>query len=112
MFPFVPLCVEMEDSKRQAYIKQQDAAKKKQKGSLPPKAMDQVNPSTKRKPSGKVDHPPKKPQVLTGPNVGETPAKLPLKPGPRMGKGLMKGHVPFTKEHPVLLCEDSSYVLK
>ena len=50
----------MEESRRRAYIKQQVAAKKKQEGSLPPKVTGQVNLSTKRKPSKKVDHPPKK----------------------------------------------------
>ena len=57
----------------------------------------------------KVDYPPKKPKVVTGPNAGETPAKLPPKLGSRIGKGLMKGHVPVTEECPVLLREGSSY---
>ena len=76
--------------------------------------MGQANLSTKRKPSKKGDHPPKKPKVVTGPNIGETPAisKLPQKPGPRMGKGLMKGHVPIIEERPILFREDLSYALK
>jgi len=101
----------MEESKKRAYIKQQ-ATKKKQEGKLPPKATGQADQSTKRKPSEKVDHPPKKTKVMTGPNAGETPAKLPAKPGPGVRKGLMKGPVPVTKERPVLLREDSSYMLK
>ena len=74
--------------------------------------MGQANPSTKRMLLEKVDDPPKKPKVGTGPNFGETSAKLPSKPGPGMGKGMMKGHVLINEEHPVLLREDSSYVLK
>ena len=101
----------MEDNRRQAYIKQQAATKKKQEGSLPPKVMGQANPSTKRKSSKKVDYPPKKPKVVTGPNTGETPAKLPRKLGPGIGKCLMKGHVPVVEECPILLPEDSSYAL-
>ena len=49
---------------------------------------------------------------MTGPNAGETLAKLLVKPGPKVGNGLMKGLVPVTKKHPILLREDSSYVLK
>ena len=102
----------MEESRRRAYIKQQAAARKKQEGSLPPKVTGQANPSTKRKPSEKVDRPPKKPKVMTGPTVGETPntSKLPSKPG--KGKGLMTSEVPVTKKHPVLLRQDSQYALK
>ena len=51
---------------------------KKLEGSLPPKT-GQANPSTKRKPSKKVDRPPKKPKIVMRSTVGETPAinKLP-----------------------------------
>ena len=80
----------MEESKRRAYIKQQ-ATRKKKEGKLPPKATGQANPST---------------------NAGEIPAKLLAKPGLGVGKGLMKGPVLVTEECPVLLREDSSYVLK
>ena len=59
-----------------------------------------------------VDRPPKKTKVMIKPNAGETPAKLPAKPNPGVRKGLMKGPVPVTKECPVLLREDFSYVLK
>ena len=71
----------MEESRRRAYIKQQ-VAKKNQEGSLPPKATGKANSSTKRKPSEKVDCPPKKPKVVVEPTVGKTAAigKLPHKP--------------------------------
>ena len=101
----------MEDSSRWAYIKQQAATKKKQEGSLPPKATGQANPSTKRKLSEKVDYPPKKPKVVTRPNAGKTPAKLPPKLSLGIGKGLMKGHVLIVEECLVLHHEDSSYAL-
>ena len=44
----------------------------------------------------------------------ETPtiSKLPPKPGPGKGKGLMKGLDHVTEKHPVLLREDSGYALK
>ena len=97
-----------------AFIKQQATAKKKHKGSLPPKVTGQANPSTKRKPSEKVDRPPKKPKVVTGLTVGETPAtsKLLPKPSSGKGKGLMKGANPITEKRPILLLEDSGYTLK
>ena len=102
----------MEDSSRRAYIIQQAAAKKKQEVSLPSKATSQANPSTKRKLSEKVDHPPKKPKVVTGPNAGETPAKLAPKLGSEIGKSLMQGHILVPEERPILLREDWSYALK
>ena len=104
----------MEDSKRMAYIKQQATTKKKQEGSLPHKVTGQANPSIKRKPSKKVDRPPKKPKVVTGSTVAETLAtsNLPPKLGPRKGKNLMKGADPVTEKCPVLLSEDSGYALK
>ena len=105
-------CVEMEESRRRAYIKQQVATKKKQEGSLPPKATGQANPLTKWKPSEKVDRPPKKPKVVMGPNFDETPTKLPSKPGLGIRKGLMKGADPVAEKCPVLLHEDSRYALK
>ena len=81
----------MEDSKRRAFLEQQAAAKKKLKGSLPSKG--QANPSAKRKPSEKVDRQSKKPKVVMKSVVGETLAasKLPPKPSPGKGKGLMTG---------------------
>ena len=58
----------MEKSKKRAYIKAQ-AAKKKLEA---PKATGQAYLSTKRKPSEKLDHQPKKPKVVAEPTVGET----------------------------------------
>ena len=81
----VHLYAETKDSRRRAYIKQLAAAKKKLKGSLPSKVMGLANPSTKRKPFEKVDCQSKKPKVVTGSVIGETPttSKLPPKPSPR-----------------------------
>ena len=101
----------MEESKRRAYIKAQ-ATKKKQEGKIAPKAKGQADPTTKRKPSDKVDCPSKKPKVMTGPNASEIPAKLLTKPGLGVRKGLMKGPAPVIEERHVLLREDSSYALK
>ena len=100
-------CVEMEESRRRAYNKAQ-ATKKKQET---PKATGQAHSSNKRKPSEKVDHPPKRPKVVTEPTVGEaTTGKLSLKPD--MRKGLMTGGEPLTKKPLVLLCKDSQYALQ
>ena len=71
-----------------AFIKQQATAKKKLEGSLPPKVMGKV---AKRKPSKKADHPPKKPKVVLGLIVGETPTTVKLPPS---------------------FCKDSQYALK
>jgi len=49
---------------------------------------------------------------MTRPNADEIPVKLPSKPGPGVGKGLMKGPAHVTEECPVLLRENSSYALK
>lgn len=61
-----------------------------------------------------MDRPPKKPKVVTGSIDGETPAtsKLPLKPGPGKGKGLVKGPDPVIEKRPTLILEDSGYTLK
>ena len=75
----------MEESRRKAYIKAQ-AAKKKQKSS---KETAQAHPSFKRKPSEKVDRPPKNPKVVAEPTVGETTATGKLPPKLGKGKGLM-----------------------
>ena len=55
------------------------------------KATAQAHPSSKRKPSEKVDRPPKKPKVVAEPTVGETAATGKLLPKPGKGKGLMMG---------------------
>lgn len=75
--------------------------------------MGLANPSLKRKPSNKADHPPKKSKVATRSIVGEIPdaSKLPPKPVPRKEKGLMTGQVPTAEKCPVLLHEDSRYTL-
>ena len=72
-----------------------------------------AHPSMKRKQIERVDRQPKKPKVMVS-VVGETPttSKLPPKPGPRKGKGLMVGEGPVTKKPLVLLCVDSQYALK
>ena len=61
-----------------------------------------------------MDRPPKKPKVVMGPIVGETPdtSKLPPKLGLGRGKGLMTGADPVVEKCPVLLFEDSGYALK
>ena len=78
---------------------------------MAPKGISMVNPFVKRKPLGKIDRPPKKPKVVMGSTVEETPDTIKLPPS-RKGKGLMMGQGPITKKHPVLLREDSRYALK
>ena len=78
---------------------------------MPPKAASQINPSMKRRPSKKTDHPPKKPKVIAESAIGvkaETKKTLTL-PGLRKGKGLMMGQVPVTEKPLVLLREDPRY---
>ena len=102
----------MEDSKRRAYIKQQAAKKKQEKGQLFKGTGPAILPP-KRKPSKKTDHPPKKPKVMPDSIVGlkAEPKKMatPLSQG--RGKGLTTGHVLVTKKQPLLLREDSQYAL-
>ena len=73
----------MKKSKKKAYIKAQ-ATKKKPKA---PKATSQAHPSTKRKPSEKLNRQPKKPKVVTEPTVGETATTDKLPPNLDRGKG-------------------------
>jgi len=106
----------MVDGKRKAYIHQQAVVwvkKQKEKG-MPSKGTGPINLFTKRKPSDKIDHPPKKPKVLTGSIVEEIPDsnKLPPPPCPRKGKGVMTGQGLVTEKRPVLLHEDSRYAIK
>lgn len=54
---------------------------------MPPKGTDLVNPLIKRKPSDKIDYPPKKPKVVAGSTVRETLDSNKLPPLPRLGKG-------------------------
>ena len=69
---------------------------------------------TKRKPSDKIDRPPKKPKVVTRSTVEESPDsnKLPPPPRPGKGKGVMTSQGPVTEKHPILLREDSWYAIK
>lgn len=100
----------MEKGKRRAFIKQV-AARKKQKGGLPNKGTGLVNPSTKRKLSKKTSCHPKKPKVTKVATVSVTTD--PNKPAlVEKDKGLMTGQVLVAEKCPVLLREDSQYVLK
>ena len=78
-----------------------------------PKGTGPVSPSTKRKPSKKTDHLPKKPKVVPEPVMGskvETKKTVTsIRPG--KGKGHITGPVSFEKP-PFLLCEDSKYALE
>ena len=96
----------MEDGRRRAYIKQQEAVKKKG-GTCP------SHPSTKRKPMDKTDRPPKKPKVTVG-SIRATPTETKLPPPPvhGKGKGLMTGQVPTDGKRPILLRKDPQYALK
>lgn len=72
-----------------------------------------MNPFLKRKTTDKVDCPPKKPKVVTGSTIRETPPTTQLRPMPRSGKrkGLMMGDSPVSKKHLVLLYEDLQYAI-
>ena len=104
----------MEDGRRRAYIKQQAATKKKQEGGVHPKGTSLANPSSKRKPSNKTNRLPKKPKVVVGLAIEETPnaSKLPPPSRLRKEKGLMTSQGPVTEKRPVLLREDPQYALK
>ena len=54
---------------------------------MPSKGTGLVNPFTKRKPLDKIDRLPKKPKVVTGSTIEETPDLNKLPPSPRLGKG-------------------------
>ena len=85
----------MEDGKRRAYICQQAAprTKKQKEEAVPLKGMGSINLFIKRKPSNKIDRPPKKPKVMMGSTAKETSNlnKLPPSPCSGKGKGLMTG---------------------
>ena len=114
-FLSVPFGVEMEDDKRRAYICQQAAmqAKKKQEEGVPPKGTGPLNSFIKRKTTDKVDRPTKKPKVVTGSTIRETPptTKLPPPSCPEKGKGLITAKGPVSKKRPTLLCKDSWYAI-
>ena len=103
---------EMEDVKRRAYIKQQAAMKKQEDGTS--KGTGSSNPSTKRKPQEKIDHTQKKPKTTLETVVGlKAETKKTVTPiGIGWGKGLMKGPDTIPEKPPILLREDSKYVLK
>ena len=103
----------MDDTKRRAMIKSQ-AAKNKETGNVDPKGTGLSTPSMKRKLPSKGDCPPKKPKVPLEPVVGlmAEGAKTitPAKHGAR--KSLMKGRSTSKEKSPILLREDSKYVLE
>ena len=76
--------------------------------------MGPAHPSSKRKPSEKIGHPPKKPKVAPESVVWlkAKPKKTTTLLGQGRGKRLMTGHVLVTKKPPVLLYEDSRYTLE
>ena len=103
----------MDAANRRVVIKQQAAKKKKAEGQLP-KETGSSNPSTKRKLPKKQGHLPKKPKTILEPVMGlEAEGKktiTPAKHGAR--KGSMKGRSTTQEKPPVLLREDSKYVLE
>ena len=103
----------MDDAKRRALIRSQ-AAKKKEIDDMALKGMGTGNPSSKRKPQPKGDHPAKKVRVPLEPVVGLMAKGVkhvtPVKHG--VGKGLMKALSTSQEKLPVLLREDSKYALE
>ena len=103
----------MDDAKKRALIRSQ-ATKKKETGDVAPTGRGTSNPSTKRKPLPKGDHPAKKPKVPLEPVVRlmaegmktVTPVKH------EAGKGLMKAPSTNQEKPPVLLREDSKHALE
>ena len=78
------------------------------------KGTGSSNPSTKRKPQEKTNHPQKKPKTAPETVVGlKAKTKKTVTPiGIGRGKGLMKGPDTVPKKPPVLLREDSKYALE
>ena len=103
---------EMDAARRRAYIKQQATMKKQVDGTF--KGTGSSNPSTKRKPQEKTNHPQKKPKTAPETVVGlKAKTKKTVTPiGIGRGKGLMKGPDTVPKKPPVLLREDSKYALE
>ena len=104
----------MDTTKRRTYIKQQ-VAMQKQQGGQTLKGLGSANPSSKRKQPGKPDcQPSKKPKVAPEPVLGlkAEGKKTVTKPIHGKGKGLMTSSVPSAEKPPVLLREDSKYVLE
>ena len=95
----VLLCVEIDDAKRIAHIKQQ-AAMQKQQGGQTSKGSGSTNSSAKRKQPEKPDRqPPKKPKVAPKLVLGlkVEGKKTITKPVRGRGKGLMTGSVPSVR---------------
>ena len=115
LFLSIPFGAKMEDGKKRAYIHQQTIvqAKKKQEEGVSPKGTSPLKPFIKRKTTYKVNHPAKKPKVVTGSTIKETSptTKLPPPPCPTKGKGLITTQGPISKKRPVLLREDSQYAI-
>ena len=80
---------------------------------MPSKEKGPLNLLLKRKTSDKVNRPPKKPKVVIGSTIEETPltTRLPPPPRPGKGKGLMTGHGPVSKKRTVLLRKDLQYTI-
>ena len=75
---------------------------------------DPFKPFIKRKTTDKVDHPAKKPKVVTSPTVGETPLTTKLPPPPRhgTGKGLMTTKGPVIDQRPPFFVKNRDMPLR
>lgn len=105
----------MENGKKSAFIYQQVATqvKKQQEEGVLPKGTGSLNPFLKRKTIDKVNCPPKKLKVVTGPTIEETPPSTQLPPPhPGKGKGLIMSQGIVSGKCPVLLHKDSRYTLR
>ena len=105
----------MEDDKRRAFICSQATAraKKQQEEGVLPKGKGSIELVPKKKNKDKVNRPLKKPKVVTGSTVGETPptTQLPFPSHPGKRKGLITGHGSVSEKRPILLHEDSQYAI-
>ena len=80
---------------------------------MPPTGMGPLNSLLKRKTTNKVNCPPKKPKVVIGSTVRETPltTQLPFPPCLGKRKGLMTDHGPVSEKRIILLYEDLKYAI-
>ena len=103
----------MDDAKRRALIRLQ-VAKKKETSDVAPMRTGASNPSIKRKPLPKGDHPAKKPKVPLEPVVGlmAEGAKTVTLVKHEAGKGLMKAPSTNQEKPFILLREDSKHALE
>ena len=104
----------MDASKKRSHIKQQ-AIMQKQQGGQTSKGSGSANLPFKRKQPEKPNRQPsKKPKVAPEPVLGlkAEGKKTVTKPVHGKGKGCMTGSVPFAEKTPILLREDSKYVLE